>query len=123
MTAASTVTVAYTQTTTTNEFIKNNAGTATAADYTAAAVTNNIVPVVSSQVATAANTIEITYNAAIAGSAANAGKAQWQIVIDGGSAAAASAAAVSGSKVTLTTAAAMTAASTVTVAYTQTTTA
>merc|ERR1711981_713752 len=116
--------VAYTQVATADQFIKNAAGTATAANFNAAAgaVTNNIAPVVSTLVATGANTIEITYNAAIAASAANTGKAQWAIVVDGTGDTTA-AAAVSNSKVTLTTTATLTAASVVTVAYTQVATA
>ena len=78
-------------------------------------ITNNIIPVVLSREVTAANTVVITMNAAVAASSC----APAQFAFTGWATEAASACTVSGSAITLTTTTAITAADTVNVAYTK----
>merc|ERR1712167_397594 len=94
-----------------NKQIQNAAGFA-CADFTAAAVTNNIIPVVSTRIATGANTVVITMNAPVQACAAA------QFVFTGWASEAAADCSVSGSAITLTTTTAITATDTVNVAYT-----
>merc|ERR1712167_415634 len=79
----------------------------------AAAVTNNIIPVVSTRIATGANTVVITMNAPVQASACAAA----QFVFTGWASEAAADCSVSGSAITLTTTTAITGSDTVNVAY------